>query len=167
MLVRWTRPLRKLSGAYRRADCLGIGNLQTHGHQHSQSVFQVGVYPPLSPRPLSHIGQFYEPIFNAKHRNTGRQQNMGIGRRSRALHRTAYQTASDDGTKEVDCPSSASVLRHHAVSTNMVSSDSLAGCRLQYSSRTALHPITCHRDLITGLTLGQVLVLHFPYALHP
>ena len=33
-----------------------------------------------SPRPLSHIGQFCDPIFNAQQSNAGRQQNMGIGR---------------------------------------------------------------------------------------
>ena len=39
--------------------------------------------PTPSPRPLSHNGQFCDPIFNAQQSNTGRQQNMGIGRWSR------------------------------------------------------------------------------------
>ena len=38
---------------------------------------------PPSPRPLRHIGQFCDPIFNAQQSNAGRQQNMGIGRWSR------------------------------------------------------------------------------------
>ena len=36
-----------------------------------------------SPCPLSHIGQFCDPIFNVQQSNAGRQQNMGIGRWSR------------------------------------------------------------------------------------
>ena len=38
---------------------------------------------PPSPRPLGYIGQFRDPIFNAKHGDAGSQQNMGIGRWSR------------------------------------------------------------------------------------
>ncbi len=38
---------------------------------------------PPSPRPLRHIGQFCDPIFNAQQSNAGRQQNMGIGRWNR------------------------------------------------------------------------------------
>ena len=48
--------------------------------------------PPSSPRPLSHIGQFCDPIFNAQQSNAGRQQNMGIGRWSRhGLPRSRYR----------------------------------------------------------------------------
>ena len=45
-----------------------------------------------SPRPLSHIGQFCDPIFNAQQSNAGRQQNMGIGRWIRVrLHQEPNQ----------------------------------------------------------------------------
>ena len=39
--------------------------------------------PLLSPRPLRHIGQFCDPIFNAQQSNAERQHNMGIGRWNR------------------------------------------------------------------------------------
>ena len=47
------------------------------------TVFQGEFDSPLSPRPLSHVAQFCDPIFNADQGNAGRQQNMGIGRWSR------------------------------------------------------------------------------------
>lgn len=46
-------------------------------------VGELDTGPPPSPRPLRYIGEFCDPILSANHSNTGRQQNMGIGRRGR------------------------------------------------------------------------------------
>ncbi len=60
-------------------------------------VGELDTGPPPSPRPLRYIGEFCDPILSANHSNTRRQQNMGIGRRSRVelglKHRLAVVSA--------------------------------------------------------------------------
>ena len=58
------------------------------------------ILAPPSTRPLSHISQFCDPIFNAQQINAGRQQNIGIGRWSRLQLLIPYFLRRDHGGKK-------------------------------------------------------------------
>ena len=81
----------------------------------NDSYLEFGSHP--SPCPLSDIGQFCDPIFNAQQSNSGRQRNMDIGSWTRDARRRKFVHAALDSRLSQSLTSRRTMaeLRSHVV----------------------------------------------------